>query len=192
VFPTPEPDPLETRSATTSVCRPKCIIVIGPESSGSKLAAKICAHAVGVHAFGTWNAVGWTDGCESGHRVCHRSLPFGTAASFPDLESMIAEHRDRYDIRLVLTTRDRTLSELSRRTRFGKSAQQVSHETDRATTIIKTILGSEWPSFLFSYETFMLLGKDYLDLLYRFLGTESDFMPELRDGNAERLRRGLA
>ncbi len=174
------------------MCRPKCIIVIGPESSGSKLAAKVCAHALGLHAFGTWNAVGWTDGCKSGHRVCHRSLPYGTGAQFPDLGSMIAEHRDRYDIRFILTTRDRTLSELSRRARFGKSAHQVSHESDRATTIVKSILRSEWPSFLWSYETFMMLGKDYLDLLYRFLGTDSDFVPELRDGNAERLRHGLA
>jgi hypothetical protein len=145
-----------------------------------------------VHEFGAWNAAGWSGGDPSGHRICHRSLPYGLHAQFPDVEAMVADHRDRHDILFLLTTRDRTLSELSRRSRFGKSAQQVSRETERARDIISSILRSEWPSFLWSYETFMLLGGDYLSLLYRFIGVESDFLPELRDGNAERIRCGAA
>ena len=32
------------------------------------------------------------------------------------------------------------------------------------------------------------LGKPYLDLLYQFLGVESDFLPSLRDGNLKRIQ----
>jgi len=36
---------------------------------------------------------------------------------------------------------------------------------------------------LWSYESFMFLKQDYLALLYNFLDVNSDFMPELKDGN---------
>jgi hypothetical protein len=33
----------------------KCVFVIGPESTGSKLIAKVCSHALGIDKFGVWN-----------------------------------------------------------------------------------------------------------------------------------------
>lgn len=162
-----------------------CVIVLGPESSGSKLIARVCAHVLGIRPYGEWNAVGWCAG--GGHEVCHRSLPYGDPPRFPDVESMIAEHRADHDIRFVLTTRDVTLSEMSRSRRFAKPAPQLREESRRAREIMAGLLRSEWPVFIWSYETFMFLGKDYLDRLYAFLGTASDFMPDLVDGNAPRI-----
>lgn len=170
----------------------KCVVVIGPESSGSKLAAKICAHVLGVRSFGEWNAAGWCG--EDGPQVGHRSLPYGWPPVFPDIPALIGEHgRDR-DVRFVLTTRDITLSEISRFHRWGKAPEQARRESLQAREIMAGVLRSDRPVFLWSYETFMFLGKDYLAGLYRFLEVESDFCPELADGNAARLLRpgGLA
>lgn len=170
----------------------KCVIVIGPESSGSKLAAKICAHVLGVRRFGEWNAAGWCG--EAGPRVCHRSLPYGWPPVFPDLPALIEEQGRDCDIRFVLTTRDITLSEISRFRRWGKPPEQARRESLQAREVMAGVLRSDRPFFLWSYETFMFLGKDYLAGLYRFLGVDSDFCPDLADGNAARLLRpdGLA
>ena len=50
-----------------------CVFVVGTESSGSKLIARILAHALGIRPYGTWNASGWATSPESPHRICHRS-----------------------------------------------------------------------------------------------------------------------
>lgn len=162
-----------------------CVVILGPESSGSKLVAKTCAHVLGVHAFGSWNATGWSSG--NGHRIYHRSLPHGRPSQFPDVDALVGDRGADHALRFVLTTRDRTLSELSRCERFLMDAAQARHDSDRAREIMASILRSDWPSLVWSYETFMFLGKDYLDLLYRFIGVESDFMPELVDANAARI-----
>ncbi len=61
----------------------KCLIVIGPEGTGSKLIARTLAHALGIKNFKDWAGNGWID--NGTHKVCHRSLPFGTPPVFPDL-----------------------------------------------------------------------------------------------------------
>lgn len=52
---------------------------------------------------------------------------------------------------------------------------------------MKSIIGSEHEYYIWSYETFMFLGKDYLKLLYKFIDIESEFMPDISDGNRERI-----
>lgn len=168
--------------------RPTCVFVVGPESSGSRLISRIVAHVLGVRDFEAWDGAG----CRSGpvHRVWHESLPAGDVPAFPDIDRMIAEHRDGYEIVFVLATRDITISEGSRIERFSKPLTQVREESRRARDIMQALMRSEWKTFVWSYETFMFLGIDYLKRLYDFLDVRSDFIPPLVDGNRERLTGG--
>lgn len=167
----------------------KCVFTIGPESSGSMLVARICAHVLGVAPFGQWNGVGWCD--QGRNKVCHRSLPFCIPPRFPDIGKWIADNESDYDIHFVLTTRDITLSEISRVERFNKSFEQVRSESLRAKEIMSQIIASEQKHLIWSYETFMFLGQPYLSELYRFLEVESDFEVPLKDGNRYRLEQLL-
>lgn len=165
--------------------RYKCVFVIGPESSGSKLIAKIISHALNIDQYGEWNGMGWT---ENGmHKVCHRSLPFLIPPQYPDIEKWIHDNQRDYDIFFVITTRDITLSEISRIKRFKKTSTQVQEESKRANEIIRDLIKSRQKYYIWSYETFMFLEMDYLKLLYNFLGINSDYMPALIDGNRKSL-----
>jgi len=166
----------------------KCVFVVGPEGSGSKLAARICAAALGIAAFDEWDGDGWSDG--GTHKVLHRSLPYGDPPRFPDVARWIADHEGQWDLYLVLTTRDRTLSHYSRMSRFPKSLRQVRSESEEARAIMAEILGSGRKRFIWSYETFMFLGGAYLEELQRFLGVDSTVLPHLVDGNEMRIARG--
>ena len=165
--------------------RNKCILVIGPESSGSKLIARTVAQALDIAGFEEWNGTGWAD--RGGDKVCHRSLPYAIPPVWPDVDSWIMENKGQYDIYFILCTRDLTLSETSRISRWGKTPGQVALESEHAREIMHSVMRGRQPRFVWSYETFMFLGKAYLDDLYAFLGVSSGFMPELKDGNAARL-----
>ena len=163
----------------------KCVFVIGPEGTGSKLIARIISQALDISGFNEWRGNGW---CDNGqHKVCHRSLPYQNPPRYPDIEGWILENKTGYEIFFVLTTRDITLSEISRINRFGKTAMQVHSESETAKTIIKNLINSESQYYIWSYETFMFLGIDYLKLLYGFLGIKSNFCPPLVDGNKKKL-----
>lgn len=168
----------------------KCVFVLGPEGSGSKLAARICADALGIRAFERWDGDGWCD--EGFHRVLHRSLPYGDPPRFPDVVQWIRSHEDEFDLCFVITTRDRTLSEYSRLSRFPKSRQQVRAESEDAKATMVEVMRSGEKYLVWSYETFMFLETAYLEELHRFLGVESDFAPRLVDGNETRVSKGLA
>ncbi|MFZ4520872.1 MAG: hypothetical protein ACOYNC_04165 [Bacteroidales bacterium] len=159
----------------------KCVFVIGPESSGSKLIARICSHALGIKQFEDWNGTGWSD--NGNHKVLHRSLPYDNPPKFPDIDEWISANEKEYELYLILTTRDITVSEFSRLKRWGKSSSQSIEETEKARIIMTSVMKREIAFFIWSYETFLFLGKDYLDCLYKFLGINSDFIPELIDGN---------
>lgn len=180
--------------------RPRCVFVIGPESSGSMLIAKTLSAALGIDAFGQWNGEGWStssgtprpDGTP-GDRLCHRSLPYDLhPARWPDIDAWITEYADSHDVRFVLCTNDIFLSEQSRIDRFGKTVAECEQETARARDMILDVRSRDVPSMIWSYETFMLLDKSYLDDLYAFIGIQSDFMPTLRDANRKRLTGKIA
>lgn len=164
----------------------KCVIVIGPESSGSMLIAKICSHVLGIDKFGEWNGVAWSD--KGGDKVCHRSLPYGNPSKFPNIMKWIKENEQNYDIYFILTTRDVTLSEISRLNRWSKPYDQIRRESLKAKEIMNKIMGGNVKYFLWSYETFMFLEKAYLDCLYNFLNVESEYMPNLMDANKDKIK----
>ncbi len=159
----------------------KCVFVIGPESSGSMLVAKICSHVLGIHKYGDWSGVAWSD--KGHHKVCHRSLPYGNPPKYPDVEQWISDNEKNYAIYFILTTRDITISELSRFYRWAKPFKQSQKESAKAMNIMCMIINSKYKYFVWSYEAFMFLKKEYLNSLYQFLGVESEFIPNLIDAN---------
>jgi hypothetical protein len=139
-----------------------------------------------VAEFGSWNGVGR---CSSDtNRVIHRSIPYGLPPKYPDPEAWLTEHRPDFECSFILTTRDLTLSEISRSTRFPKPIAQLRLESRRARELMSRILTSGERSFVFSYESLLFLQKPYLDLLYDFIGVCSDFIPDLQDANQRRIK----
>jgi hypothetical protein len=165
----------------------KCVFVLGPESTGSKLIGKVCSHAMGIQEFGTWEGSAWSDA--GGNKVYHRSLPYGLKPKFPDVDAWVAEHKDEFDISFVLTTRDITISQLSRYQRWKKPTQQAAEESETAKQIMLSVMEMPYPYFIWSYETFMFLGEAYLQTLYKFLDVECSFMPKLIDANAKKVKK---
>ena len=165
----------------------KCVFVIGPESSGSMLIAKIISHVLDSHKYGEWNGIGWSD--KGVHKVYHRSLPYGYPSKFPNLKDLILENEKDYDIYFILTTRDISISEVSRFNRWAKPFGRAKQESEQAREIMITVMNGVQPYFIWSYETFMFLKKEYLKSLYQFLGVESDSIPNLIDANQSKVRK---
>jgi len=179
----------------------RCVFVVGPESSGSMLAAKIVAHVLGVRAYGQWDPpVGWSHSdLPQGHvsdaahasavaaridTVCHRSLPYGRDGDqYPDIDQWRWLNRDAA-CQFVITTRDVSIVDRSKRARFRRSEALCRDNRERSRQFIANIVERKLPYFIWSYETLVYLRNDYLQLLYEFLGVESAFVPpDLFDGN---------
>ena len=161
------------------------VIVTGHESSGSQLVARVCSHVLGLADFSEGKDAIWTGNGTIG--VSHRSLPRLLPAEFPDVASELRDRARHGHIKLVICTRDRSLSELSRMKRFHKPPAQVTRESMHAQEMLGELM-SEFPDHhCFSYESAAFLGKPYFDDLYRYLGVESEFAPPFRDANSKRL-----
>lgn len=165
---------------------PKVVFVIGPESTGSTLIARICGHVLCGVPMDSGEKTQWKDAEDN--QVWHVSLPSGAAATFPDIDAWIRKYSETHAIHFILTTRDITLSEFSRRGRFMRRGEdEVRMQSQRARDIMIHAIGLGYPWHVVSYETLVFLGAPYLELLYEFIGVKCDFMPTLRDANRKRL-----
>jgi hypothetical protein len=93
-------------------------------------------------------------------------------------------NRDAH-IQFVITTRDVSIVDRSKRRRFNRSEHLCRDNRNRSRQFIGSIIQKKLPHFIFSYETLVYLREDYLRHLYGFLGVQSGFLPpDLFDGNA--------
>ena len=117
--------------------RNKYVFVIGPESSGSTLIARIISANLNQHEFSEYNGTNF-NADHFQHRVCHRSLPSRNprVPDWVDIDEWLHEFKD-YKIYFVLCTRDIHISELSRLSRsrlvpgLNLSAQQFRDDSLR-------------------------------------------------------------
>jgi hypothetical protein len=171
-----------------------CTFVIGPESSGSTYIAQLINQACGNT--NPWSGRGFNC-CDdafcdqnNGHTrpcsniepmVCHRSLPF--AGRWPNIDKW----NEIYDAKYVICTRDWNISQISHSRRFNKEYERSLLDKQHLTQILKRILLDEdTPSFIWSYETYLLLGRTYMYLLADFLAIERsrfDAFPPPKNGN---------
>lgn len=154
-----------------------CIFVVGPESSGSTLIAKVINDALDNQS---WNGRGFNccddPRCdrENGYitpcqpkevLVCHRSLPF--KESWPP----ITKWNKTYNAKYIICIRDKNISRQSQLSRFTwKDSELLLNEEKQAIGILSDLIYNEnIPTFIWSYETYLLLDKVYLHLLADFL-----------------------
>jgi hypothetical protein len=84
----------------------------------------------------------------------------------------------------VITTRDLSIVDRSKRARFRRSEALCRDNRERSRQSIADVVQRNLPYFIWSYETLVYLLDDYLAQLYEFLGVPSAFVPpDLFDGN---------
>jgi hypothetical protein len=162
--------------------RPKCIFIIGSPCSGSKLIAKIIAHVLGGCKYGSWDGMKWAKS-KNKNLVCHFSMPAGDIKKeWPPINKWIKKYGDAYDLCFILTVRDSSCSSKSRlKHRTSLKVQQEENKQIKAN--MQKVIDSGAKYFIWSYETFMFLRGMYLQELWKALDIESNFIPELKDGN---------
>ena len=162
------------------------IMVCSVEANSGCLVARTIAGACGVDGVDQFSGLGTLETPEV--TVYHQALPTEQASGerhFPNLLE-IAEHQAQLGCRVscVLVTRDGTISEYAKIERQSKTDQKTAaREVQAARRIFIDLLESKYEVFCLSYETLVLMGRQYLRQLYAFLDIESDYMPPIADGN---------
>lgn len=163
-----------------------CWIICGPESSGSTLLAKTISFVTGhCDYFGQYSGYGYNNVSFCENLVLHRSLPYSRPKKFQDaLLEEINTFSSRYDkVHYILTTRDKNVSIHSKMRRFGGTRKAAEEDYDKALPFFANLVQQE-SCYIWNYESMVLLGKSYFLHMYRFFGIESDFVPNIYDGNA--------
>jgi len=163
-----------------------CWIICGPESSGSVFLAKTISFVTGhCDFFGQYSGYGYNSNSACENLVLHRSIPYMRPKKFQDsLIEEIAAFSEQYErANYILTTRDKNCSIQSKIQRFGGSIKEAEDDYTLALPFFERLVNDD-NCFIWSYETMLLLGKPYFQRMYRFFGIESDFSPEIYDGNA--------
>lgn len=162
-------------------------VITGPECSGSSFIAQVIAHACGVDStFQQWDGRGQLGRLGDKIIILHRSQPYGPDLRFITMRELETIY-ENYELRFILTTRDRSISAVSNKHRRNRPIDlQIEHE-ERALVIMKEIMSSQHRFFIWSYETFMFLRDAYLHQLYaRLVDTTTPFYPSnasIKDAN---------
>lgn len=137
----------------------KKYLITGPESSGTRMVSKFVANALGViNSVDKWD--GHWEVSSGGVTVYHRSLPHGERDNFPGPEDFDSPEQ----IYTIICTRDPEICYRSAKPRHNKNNPKVARDClNKAQKKIKEIMKSGYPFSFFSYESALLLGKDYLD-----------------------------
>ncbi len=165
-------------------------VICGPESSGSALIAKTVSFATGhCDFFGQWSGYKYNSESACENLVLHSSLPCDRPRKFQDwLIKEVATFSEKYErVNYILTTRDRNCSIRSKILRFGDTKKEAEKDYEIVYSFFEELVNDD-NCFIWSYETMILLGKPYFSKMYRFFGIESDFVPEIYDGNAPYIR----
>jgi len=171
------------------------VVVIGPESSGSVMVSKIIGNVIGASAYGKWTGYAWSPKAENELRhknnvVLHRSFPNGKDY-YLDVDKLYNKYKNEYDIKFVITTRDKNIVKLSKQKRFGRDDNECKLNNDISKEKIKNTI-DKYDFFIWSYETFLYLEEIYLYQLYEFLNVESDFIPNnIFDGNEKYINKPI-
>jgi hypothetical protein len=156
--------------------RRKAVLVVGLESSGSKLVARAVARRIVYPGAsrpwgweGDWDGHGAVGNASLGTFVLHRSLPHND--HFPDLDTILGQLAFlRFEVFVVVATRDR---EISFRSVLGTHqpdagvARREHHAAVRA--LVNLLQQRKYRATVFSHEALVLLGDVYFLQLFDFL-----------------------
>lgn len=153
------------------------VLVFGPESSGSALITRIVAAHIGIKIGGYGRSV------RINNVIHHISLPMGPNAIYPPVEEMVEEFTH-----VIITTRDTTISQLSKGRRFKKKRRKAEVENETAAYLIRRVLLQDINYFIWSYETFILLGDTYLNTLLSWLDLKPTPYEHITDQNKKYIK----
>jgi hypothetical protein len=179
----------------------QAVIVVGLESSGSKVAALSAADILEYpkHVHTLWSAHGARAGCfhRGGKHFCtsvvHRSLPHGSC--FPQVDQLVKIFHEHnfHDVKLIVATRDKTISSQSKAWTHQSNPRVANLEQHLAVRqLASLIIDPPVPAYVFSYESYMMLGQAYMVPLLAFLDKPAGWIDRLErgpieDGNKKRI-----
>ena len=162
-------------------------VVCGPESSGSVFLAKTISFVTGhCDFFGQYSGYGYNSDTPCENLVLHRSLPYKRPKRFQDaLLEEVAAFSEKYErVNYILTTRDKNCSIKSKVRRFGGDLNEAEEDYATASPFFESLANDD-SCFIWSYESMLMLGKPYFYRMYRHFDIQSDFVPEVYDGNTK-------
>ena len=167
----------------------KAYIITGPESSGSTFISEVIAYVVGKDSFyRQWAGYRMNGNIGDDLVVFHVSQPYRNPNQYCTLADF-HEIFDGYDLYFIITTRDVNIVKKSKKKRFSRFELEAKKNEIISGQILSNILQKE-KCFIWSYETQNYLKETYFQMLYKFLGVESDFFPkDFRDENKKYLVR---
>lgn len=143
------------------------VFVVGPEKSGSKIAARVAAHLCGIAHYNRYDGVDPVTNYRG--TVYHTSFPRRIPAEFPDVYSLLPCARDEYDdIRIIICVRSPGISKISIERDFGRSHNDVQYQYSKAMAICRELY-SLYSCLVWSYESFLFLGTAYINDMARYL-----------------------
>lgn len=152
------------------------VLVLGPEKSGSKLAARIAADLCGIAMFSRYDGVDSVSNYRG--TVYHTSLPRRFPAEFPDIYRLLPGMMDEYDsINIILCTRSPGISKISIERDFKRSHDDVQRHYSKAMDVCRELY-RYYECLVWSYESFLFLGTAYINEMARYLGV-THVSPEL-------------
>lgn len=169
--------------------RKELIIITGFESSGSVFLSKVVSHVMKkCRQFGEWSGYGWNGTAGDDLILIHRSMPYmrNPKRWLVDLQGEIEPMGD-YDKKFIICTRDLSISQLSRISRFGGTMAEYQDDNNTARQCFEQIMETE-DFFIFGFESALALRFLYYKTLYSWLGVQSNFNPEIFDANAPYIR----
>ena len=137
------------------------VLVIGPESTGSKLCARICAELLGIVKASEWN--GMDEAINKNHKVTHRCIPWD-GMWFDPKDFIEGEGINK----VVITSRYNEFSIRSKQLRYNKIEYAAVEENKDAIIMLSELI-YYYDCMFFSYETLLMYGLGYIDQLSFFL-----------------------
>lgn len=177
-----------------SAIQQNAYVVCGPESSGSVFIAQVLSYAIGTcKQYKDYSGYGYNMQSRDEGLVLHRSIPYQRPKRWQDslLEEVNNLKTDYKNINYILTTRYSEISILSKVRRFGGDLSDGRRDIAQALPFFQMLATSK-STFIWNYETMLLLRSTYFLRLYDHFGIDSKFYPEVYDGNAPYLNNGLA
>lgn len=159
-------------------------IIVGPESSGSKFAAKVIASRYDISDWSGSYAVESED-----ILIYHRSCPFERPKRWSPaiINEIEAITKNSLQINVIFTTRDVNISTSRKSIRFGEcSISEANYDLSEAQKLYFYLKERVDRIFIWSYETMTLLGKEYINSCFEFFAIKKvNDLPEIHDRNKD-------
>lgn len=166
----------------------KAFIITGPESSGSTFISQVIAKSLKqIKSLNEWNGRQFCNNKlpnkdeKDDIIILHRSQPFGNENYFT--YNNFKRLFKGYEMNFIICTRYIEISNLSKKSRFNRTDNEINKSIIKSREIIKDICKNE-KYFIWNYETMNYLQELYFDMLYEFLNVKCNYYPNnIFDGN---------